>query len=74
MAGYIRVTHYFDDLNWPLISFVHHMKFNIDYRLNCYSALIQDGQINADSALESIGKPYVMEDTKIRSLCLKKRP
>jgi len=63
-------AHYFDDLYWSLITYVHRVKFNIDFRLNSYSALIRDGQMNREEALESVKKPYVMEDPKIIELCL----
>jgi N-acetyl sugar amidotransferase len=65
-------AHYFDDLYWSLITYVHRVKFNIDFRLNSYSALIRDGQMDREAALESVTKPYVMEDPKIINLCLKR--
>ncbi len=65
-------AHYYDDLYWALITFVHRVKFNIDFRLNAYSALIRDGQMERETALELIKKPYVMEDPRIIELCLKR--
>lgn len=65
-------AHYFDDLYWSLVTYVHRVKFNIDFRLNAYSALIRDEQMDRDFALEALKKPYVMEDPKIIDLCLKR--
>jgi len=65
-------AHYFDDLYWALITYVHRVKFNIDFRLNAYSALIRDGQMDRDHAIEAVKKPYVMEDPRIIDLCLKR--
>jgi len=65
-------AHYFDDLYWALITYVHRVKFNIDFRLNSYSALIRDGQMDRLKALEAVKKPYVMEDPRIIDLCLKR--
>lgn len=65
-------AHYFDDLYWALITYVHRVKFNIDFRLNAYSALIRDGQMDRQAAFEAVKKPYVMEDPRIIDLCLKR--
>lgn len=65
-------AHYFDDLYWSLITYVHRVKFNIDFRLNSYSALIRDGQMDREYALEAVKKPYIMEDSKVIDLCLKR--
>jgi N-acetyl sugar amidotransferase len=65
-------AHYYDDLYWALITYVHRVKFNIDFRLNSYSALIRDGQMDRDQAIEAVKKPYVMEDPRIIELCLKR--
>ena len=65
-------AHYFDDLYWALITYVHRVKFNIDFRLNAYSALIRDGQMDREWAIEAVKKPYVMEDPGIIDLCLKR--
>jgi N-acetyl sugar amidotransferase len=65
-------AHYYDDLYWALITYVHRVKFNIDFRLNSYSALIRDGQMDREWALEAVKKPYIMEDPKIIDLCLKR--
>lgn len=65
-------AHYYDDLYWSLITYVHRVKFNIDFRLNAYSALVRDGQMDREWAIEAVKKPYVMEDPKIIDLCLKR--
>ncbi len=65
-------AHYFDDLYWSLITYVHRIKFNIDFRLIAYSALIRSGQMNREEALESVSKPYIIEDEKVISLCIKR--
>jgi N-acetyl sugar amidotransferase len=65
-------AHYFDDLYWALITHVHRVKFNIDFRLNSYSALIRDGQMDREFALQAVKNKYVMEDEKIIELCLKR--
>jgi len=65
-------AHYFDDLYWSLISYVHRVKFNIDFRLIAYSALIRSGQMDRDFALNTIEKPYVLEDEKVINLCIKR--
>jgi N-acetyl sugar amidotransferase len=65
-------AHYFDDLYWALITNVHRVKFNIDFRLNAYSALVRDGQMDRDWAIEAVQKPYIMEDPRIIDLCLKR--
>lgn len=65
-------AHYFDDLYWSLISYVHRVKFNIDFRLIEYSALIRSGQMSREDALERIAKPYQLQDPKIISLCIKR--
>ncbi len=65
-------AHYYDDLYWSLITYVHRVKFNIDFRLNAYSALVRDGQMDREWAIEAVKKPYVMEDPKIIELCLKR--
>jgi N-acetyl sugar amidotransferase len=65
-------AHYYDDLYWSLITYVHRVKFNIDFRLNAYSALIRDGQMDREWAIEAVKKPYIMEDPKIIELCLKR--
>ena len=62
--------HYFDDLYWALIVHIHRVKFNVDLRLNSYSALIRSGQMNRTQALELVAKKYVIEDDKIIELCL----
>ncbi len=65
-------AHYYDDLYWSLISYVHRVKFKIDFRLIEYSALIRSGQMTRQEALEKIAKPYQLQDPKIISLCIKR--
>ncbi len=65
-------AHYYDDLYWSLITYVHRVKFNIDFRLNAYSALVRDGQMEREEALQKVKEIYVMEDPKIIELCLKR--
>lgn len=65
-------AHYFDDLYWSLITLVHRKKFNIDFRLIAYSALIRSKQMNRESALKAVQEKYVMEDEKIIDLCIKR--
>jgi tRNA(Ile)-lysidine synthase TilS/MesJ len=65
-------AHYFDDLYWSLISYVHRVKFNIDFRLIAYSALIRSKQMDRDYALKTIETPYVLEDEKVINLCIKR--
>lgn len=65
-------AHYYDDLYWSLITYVHRVKFNIDFRLIAYSALIRSGQMDRDFALKSVNKPYILEDKKVITLCIKR--
>jgi hypothetical protein len=65
-------AHYYDDLYWSLITYVHRVKFNIDFRKIAYSALIRSKQMDRDFALKAIETPYIMEDEKIISLCIKR--
>ena len=65
-------AHYFDDLYWSLISYIHRTKFNIDFRLIEYSALIRSGQLTREEALKKTEKIYQLEDPKVISLCLKR--
>lgn len=65
-------AHYYDDLYWSLITYVHRVKFNIDFRLNSYSALIRDGQMDREEALHRVKGKYVMEDEKVIELCLRR--
>jgi hypothetical protein len=65
-------AHYFDDLYWSLITYIHRTKFNIDFRLIEYSALIRSGLLGRDEALEKVKKIYQIEDPKVISLCLKR--
>jgi hypothetical protein len=65
-------AHYFDDLYWSLITMLHRKKFNINFRLIAYSALIRSGQMDRDYALQAVQEKYVMEDEKIINLCIKR--
>ncbi len=65
-------AHYFDDLYWSLISYVHRVKFKIDFRLIEYSALIRSGQLNRTEALDKVAQPYQLQDPKVISLCIKR--
>ena len=65
-------AHYYDDLYWSLITYVHRTKFNIDFRKVAYSALIRSGQMDRDTASEAIKEKYVLEDSKVIDLCIKR--
>jgi tRNA(Ile)-lysidine synthase TilS/MesJ len=65
-------AHYFDDLYWALITYVHRTKFKINFRLIEYSALIRSGQLDRATAIKRSQQPYKIEDPKIISLCLKR--
>lgn len=65
-------AHYYDDLYWSLITYIQRIKFNIDFRLIAYSALIRSGQMERNVALEAVSKPYAMEDEKVINLCIKR--
>jgi tRNA(Ile)-lysidine synthase TilS/MesJ len=65
-------AHYYDDLYWSLITHVHRVKFNIDFRKIAYSALIRSGQMERQFALNAIQSTYVMEDEKVIKLCIKR--
>lgn len=65
-------AHYYDDLYWALITYVHRTKFNIDFRLIAYSALVRSGQMEREYALNAVKTPYVLEDPKVISLCIKR--
>jgi hypothetical protein len=41
-------AHYFDDLYWALITYIHRTKFNINFRLIEYSALVRSGQLDRE--------------------------
>lgn len=65
-------AHYYDDLYWSLITHVHRVKFNIDFRKIAYSALIRSGQMERQFALKAIQSTYIMEDEKVITLCIKR--
>lgn len=64
--------HYYDDLYWSLIVHIHRVKFNIDLRINSYSALVRDGQMDRDEAKRLLQENYVIEDPDVIRLCLKR--
>ncbi len=65
-------AHYYDDLYWALITYVHRIKFNIDLRINSYSFLVRSGQMTREEAIQRTSQVYAMEDPKVISLCLKR--
>ncbi len=65
-------AHYYDHLYWSLITHVHRVKFNIDFRKIAYSALIRSGQMERQFALNAVQSTYVMEDEKVITLCIKR--
>lgn len=65
-------AHYFDDLYWSLITYIHRTKFNINFRLIEYSALIRSGQLTRAAAITRSQQPYQIEDPKVISLCIKR--
>ena len=65
-------AHYFDDLYWALITYIHRTKFKINFRLIEYSALIRSKQMTREAAIQKAQLPYQIEDPKIISLCIKR--
>ncbi len=65
-------AHYFDDLYWSLITYIHRTKFKINFRLIEYSALVRSNQLSREAALEKSKLPYQIEDPKIILLCIKR--
>lgn len=65
-------AHYYDDLYQSLISYVYRIKFNVDKRKFNYSALVRSKQMTRKEALERLKNPYVIEDPKVISLCIKR--
>jgi len=65
-------AHYYDDLYWSLITYVHRVKFNIDFRKIAYSALIRSQQMERNYALDALQDVYVLEDEKVINLCIKR--
>ena len=63
-------AHYFDDLYWALVAYVMREKFNINLQRGSYAALVREGQIDRDHAIEELKKPYKIEDPNIIRLCL----
>lgn len=64
--------HYYDDLYWSLIVHIHRVKFNIDLRINSYSALVREGQMDREEAIHLLQENYVIEDPDVIRLCLKR--
>jgi len=65
-------AHYFDDLYWSLITYIHRVKFKIDFRRIAYSALIRSKQMDRSEALKAVQTPYVLENQDIINLCIKR--
>jgi len=65
-------AHYYDDLYWSLITYVHRVKFNIDFRLIEYSAQIRSGQMEREFALKELAAPSTIEEEKVIDLCIKR--
>lgn len=65
-------AHYYDDLYWSLITYIHRTKFNVDFRLNSYSALIRCRQMERNQALEAVNDTYVIEDPEVLELCVER--
>ncbi|MBK8659454.1 MAG: hypothetical protein IPN22_11445 [Bacteroidetes bacterium] len=72
--GYVHTgAHYYDDLYWTLITYIHRVKFNIDFRLIEYSAFVRSGQMTREEALQKVATPdNILEDEKVISLCIKR--
>jgi len=65
-------AHYYDDLYQSLMTYIMRVKFNIDRRRFNYSALIRSGQMGKEEAMERINEVYVIEDSKVIDLCIKR--
>ena len=65
-------AHYFDDLYHSFIAYVHRVKFHINLNINSDSALVRDGQLTREEALDRANKPYHIENDKVIEDCLKK--
>jgi len=65
-------AHYYDDLFQALMFWYHRTKFGFDRRVYNYAALVRDGQMDREQALESLKTPYRIEDPKVISLCIKR--
>ncbi len=63
-------AHYFDDLYWALVAYVMRVKFNINLQKGSYAALVREGQMEKNFAIEEMKKPYKVEDPNIQRLCL----
>ena len=50
----------------------HRTKFGFDRRVFNYAALVRDGQMDRDEALESLKGVYRIEDPKVIDLCVKR--
>jgi N-acetyl sugar amidotransferase len=65
-------AHYFDDLYHSLIKYVHRVKFNIDLNMNSDAALVRDGQLDRQVALDRAHGVYKIESDKIINLCIQR--
>jgi len=65
-------AHYFDDLYHSLIKYVHRVKFNIDLNMNSDAALVRDGQLDRQVALDRAHGVYKIESDKILDLCIQR--
>ena len=65
-------AHYYDDLYHSLIAYISRVKFNIDRRKPCYSALIRSGQMRREEALDRLKKIYIIENPKVIDMCIKR--
>ena len=65
-------AHWFDDLYQSLTTHVLRIKFGINRRVYCYSALVRSEQMTREEALEKSKLPYSIEDPKIIDLCIKR--
>jgi hypothetical protein len=67
-------AHYFDDLYWALISYIHRTKFNIHFRLIEYSALVRSGQMTREAALQNLSNPITEKTLRSYLLYQMARP
>lgn len=65
-------AHYYDDLYQALMTYVFRVKFNMDRRKFNYSALIRSGQMPREEAIKRIKQVYVIEDSDVIRLCIKR--
>jgi len=65
-------AHYFDDLYHSLIKYVHRVKFNIDLNMNSDAALVRDGQLDRQVALDRAHGIYSIESERVIDLCIQR--